>query len=486
MTRPEGAEPRPAEATAEPTARPTARPATAPPAAPAAAAPALWRDLLRRLLLPLLLIVAATGALGVYTAQTLTDRTFDRWLIDAARSLAHQVRFVDGQASVDLGSGAEAMLAYDVVDRIYYSVRQQQRHVAGHPDIPARGPQMAQYDDARVFDAQFAGQAVRVAEVRVGSDAAQAQVLVAETLLKRHRVRGDVQWMLLPLGLLLLAAAGAIVLALRWTLRPLALIAARWNERSHRSLQTIDMQGVPRELLPFATALNDLLARIHQMLLREQRFAANAAHQIRTPLAGLQLGLSRAAEAPDLASARRVIAELQASTQHTARLLTQLLALGRLDPETAFDIGQAPVDLVALAHDVGALYLDAALARRITLELVAPDHPVLAAVHADLVSEALGNLVDNALRYCPPGSRVEISVASDAPTLAVTDNGPGLPADQREAVLERFVRGPGATGSGSGLGLAIVREIAHLHRAELQLGPSPLGGLLVRLCFARG
>jgi two-component system sensor histidine kinase TctE len=470
---------------AEPTPSPAARPPAAPFPVPfTAPTPALWRDLLRRLLLPLLLIVAATGALGLYTAQTLTDHTFDRWLLDTARALARQVRVVDGQAVVDLGHNAEAILSYDVVDSSYFSVRQQQRHVAGHAGMPQSGRQEARYNDGRVFDAAFAGQPVRVAEVTVGSGASQVQVTVAETLVKRGGVRADLQLMLLPLGLLLLAAAGAIVLALRWTLLPLERIATRWNERSHRSLQTIDVQGVPRELLPFASALNDLLVRIHQLLLRERRFAANAAHQIRTPLAGLQLGLSRAAAAPDLASAQAVIAELQGSTQRTARLLQQLLALGRLDPETAFDLDCQPVDLVALAHDVGALYLDAALARQIDLELVAPEHPVMASVQAELVSEALANLVDNALRYVPPGARVEISVRDHPPSLAVADSGPGLAADERVAVLERFVRGRGASGDGSGLGLAIVREITDLHHAGLQLDTSALGGLVVRLSFA--
>ena len=459
------------------------RPPTGPATGIGQAPPALWRDLLRRLLLPLLVIVAATGVLGLSAARTLTERTFDHWLIDAARSLAQQVRFVDGQAMVDLGDDAQAVLAYDMVDSTYFSVRQAERHVAGHRDIPAWGHAVSHYGDVQVFDATFAGRAVRVAEVQVASGRHTAQVRVAETLAKRGDVRADLQLMLLPLGGLLLAAAVAIVLALRWTLQPLARIAAHWNEQSHHSLQTIALQGVPRELLPFASALNELLQRIHQLLQRERRFAANAAHQIRTPLAGLQLGLARAAEAPDLAQARQVIADLQRSTQRTARLLQQLLALGRLDPENAKDLGPQTVDLGALAHDVGALYLDAAQARQIDLELLLPDAPVRASVQAELVGEALSNLVDNAVRYCPPGSRVEISVLDDPPTLRVSDNGPGLGPDERDAVQERFVRGRAAQGEGSGLGLAIVREITDLHQATLHLGASPLGGLAVSLAF---
>ena len=445
--------------------------------------PALRRDLLLRLSLPLLVIFTATGALGLYTAQTLTDRTFDRWLLDGARALAMQVRFVEDMAVVDLGGDAEAILAYDVVDSTYFSVEQQSRHVAGHHDLPRHGKARVQYDDGLVFDSSYAGRPVRVAEVSVGHGNAQAQVRVAETLSKRHGIRADLQLMLLPLAALLLAAVGAIVLALRWTLQPLELIAARWNERSHASLETIELHGVPRELLPFATALNDLLARIHQLLLRERRFAANAAHQIRTPLAGLQLGLARAAEAPDLAATRTVINELQQTTQRAARSLQQLLSMGRLDPETAFDLAPTAVDLVSLAHEVGALYLDSALARNTVLELLAPEQAVTVQVRAELISEALGNLVDNALRYAPPGSRVEIIVRAHPPTLVVTDSGPGLAAHEREAMLSRYVRGQDAPGDGSGLGLAIVREIAELHRIRLTLTDSALGGLEVSLCF---
>jgi two-component system sensor histidine kinase TctE len=449
----------------------------------APAQPTLLRDLLLRLLVPLLAIVAATGAMGVLTAQHLTDRTFDRWLLDGARSLARQVQFDDGRARVDLGGDAEAILAFDVVDRTYYAVEQGDRHVIGQAGLPGHGDDVTRYSDGELFNASFAGHTVRVAAVTVDGASPPARVLVAETLLKRRAVRDDLALMALPLAALMMAAAVAIILASRWTLRPLQTLAARWQAQSHASLQPVSLTDVPRELTPFATALNGLLGRIHDMLARERRFAANAAHQIRTPLTGLQLGLSRAAEAPDLASARGVIAELQATTLRTARLLQQLLALGRLDPETAHDLTPEPVDLGRLAEEVGAIYLETALERGIELELNAPAQPVRALVHADLVSEALGNLVDNALRYTPSGGTVLIDVEATPPALVVEDSGPGIVASQRAAVLERFVRGAGAPGDGSGLGLAIVHEIAQLHHTELVLDDSPLGGLAARIEF---
>lgn len=447
--------------------------------------PTLLRPLLLRLMTPLLAIVAATGALGVYTAGWLTDRTFDRWLLDAARSLVGQVRFDGGTASVHLGSDAEAILAYDVSDRVWYSVVQGERLVVGQPGMPRAGEGTVRWRDGSTYDAVYEGRPVRVAAVEVDRGNARATVLVAETLIKRQAARRDLLLMLIPLAVLMLAAAAAIVIALRRTLWPLQAIAQRWNTQSHASLEPIASHDVPRELLPFATALNDLLARIQEMLARERRYAADAAHQIRTPLAGLQLGLARAAEAADIEGVRAVIAELQQTTTRTARMLQQLLLLGRLDPEVAMDPTRAPVDLVALAREVGEAEVDHALARRIDLEFDAPDRAVPIAAQPDLIGEALANLVDNALRYTPEGGRVLIAVAADPPRLAVDDSGPGIAPDERAAVFERFVRGRRASAwaDGSGLGLAIVREIAALHGASVRIGDSALGGARFELRF---
>ncbi|HEY1394457.1 MAG TPA: sensor histidine kinase N-terminal domain-containing protein, partial [Methylibium sp.] len=446
----------------------------------------LARDLQLRLMLPLLAIVAMTAGIGAYTAQRLTDRIFDRWLLDAAQPLAAQVRFVDHRAELDLPPAAEAVLAYDEIDHVYFSVAQEGRHLAGQPGLPLQGQREAVYDNGRAYDASFGGQPVRVAAVQVNDGAGgKALALVAETTLKRRHAQQEILLMLLPMGGLLLATAAAIGIAVRRTIRPLEAIAARWEQRSHASLELISADELPRELTPFATALNGLLTRIRAMLAREQQFATTAAHQLRTPLAGLQLGLTRAAEAPDLAGTRAVLQELGETTQRTARLVQQLLALGRLDPEARGDLAFAPTDLVALAQDVGATYVDLALHRSISLELSPPAAPVIANVHPELFSEALGNLLDNALRYTPAGGRVLIEFLNDPPGLRVSDSGPGVPEDERETVFERFARGRLATGDGSGLGLAIVRDIAALHGASVSLERSAqLGGASVVLRFA--
>jgi two-component system, OmpR family, sensor histidine kinase TctE len=447
--------------------------------------PWLRRDLLVRLMLPLLGIVVATAALGTFTAQWLTDRVFDHWLLDAAHSVGALVRFEGGRASLELPPAAETVLLYDDTDLTFFSVMQGDRLLAGRRDLPQRGDLESVYRQGHAYQAQIDGHPVRVARVdledRVGPG---ATILVAETLLKRQSTRKDLLAMLWPMAALVLAAAAAILIAVRRTVRPLESIAARWNERSHASLQPIGDHDVPRELTPFATAFNELLGRIRAMLARERQFAATAAHQLRTPLAGLQLGLSRAADAPDISTARGVLGELSHATQRTARLVQQLLALGRLDPEARGDLEFHNADLVALAQDVGAAHADQALAKRIELELVAPPQPVLTTVQPELMAEALSNLLDNGIRYTPSGGRVMVEVMNDPPTIRVADSGPGIPEDERALVFERFVRGRLATGDGSGLGLAIVREIAAFHGARVDLSDSHWGGLSVAIAFA--
>ncbi len=442
-------------------------------------------DLLLRLMLPLLVIVAAAAGFGAYTAQQFTARVYDRWLLDAARSVAAQVRFEHGAAALDLPPIAESILLFDDNDRIYFSVDQGGRMIAGSAGIPLAGANESQVARGSTYDSNFDGQPVRVARVTLDAgDATPVTVLVAETGLKREHSGQELLAVMWPMLALVVAAGLSIVLAVRGAVGPLQVIASRWNQRSNVSLQPIGDDDVPRELLPFTAALNGLLARMRGLLARERQFAAVAAHQLRTPLAGLQLGLARAAKAADIEQARAVIGELSQATGRTARVVQQLLALGRIDPEHRGDMNFAESDLVAIAEDVGSAYADQALTRNVDLELASLDRPVSAQVVPDLIAELLANLLDNALRYTPVGGRILVEVHANPATIRVSDSGPGIAEDEREAVFDRFARGRGALGEGSGLGLAIVREIAVLHHASVALADSAWGGASVTVAFA--
>ncbi|WP_343627087.1 sensor histidine kinase [Roseateles puraquae] len=428
------------------------------------------------------------GLLSAWGASYLVETTFDRWLLDAARSLAQQVESKDGRGHLLLNAQAENMLVYDVADRIDFAVLDGDERMAGRADLPQHGRRQRLYaEGGRAFDAVYKGSEVRIAWVDAGAIGLRPiKVGVAETMIKRAEARHDLLLVFSPLSLVLVLAAYVVMRAVQRTVKPLEAMADRWNEWSHVSLETIPTDEVPRELLPFATALNDMLQRVREVLEREQRFASTAAHQLRTPLTALQLGLVRAMEAPDLATAKSVLHELGVTTQRTSRLVQQLLALSRLDPELNKSTEFAEIDFGDLAHGVGLIYQDAAADRGVKLEMhKLGSGPALIRGQSELVSEALGNLVDNALRHTPAGGAVRITVACDPPTLTVDDDGPGVPPDEQERIFERFARGASAssTGTGTGLGLAIVKEIAALHSATVHLTRSVSGGASFSILF---
>jgi len=446
---------------------------------PPRARPILYRQLTLRLMIPLVLIVAVVGAIGMISAGSETATVFDRWLLDAAVSLADQVRSGNGTGAnaVDLPEAARTMLAYDEIDHTWFSVSDHGRMLIGNSGIPAAGLNSQVYADGRAFDAVYQGAPVRVAAV--GAPCAGCEhvvVLVAETTLKRERSNRVVQWLLIPLGLMLVVTCSAIYIAVRSTVRPLEAMADRWNRQAHASLRPIPEDDLPHELSPFATALNDLLSRIRGILVRERMFAAAAAHQLRTPLTALRLGMTRARNSPDLQSARAVLDELMQVTEHTGRLVQQLMLLGRLDPEGRGDIDRAPVDLRDVGRDVCGLFAEVALEQHVDLELQVPATAVMVFAQSDLLVEAVANLIDNALKAAGRKGQVLVAVIESPPGLRICDNGPGIKPSERKVIFERYARGSRPRWDGTGLGLAIVHDVATLHGATVAITDGELGG----------
>ena len=289
----------------------------------------------------------------------------------------------------------------------------------------------------------------------------------------------------------LAAAAPLLAAALWWlialSLKPLARMADQVRSRDVSSLQPLPATGLPDEVAPLVSALNALLARLSEALASQRAFVADAAHELRSPLTALRLQaqlLGRAADEPTRAQANQA---LVAGVDRAARLVEQLLALARHEPGGGIDATGSPSQAVALAPLLRQVLAEAAPlvdARGMQLALRVEDEGFRVMGDADALAMLARNLVDNALRYTPPGGQVDVRLAAldKSVVLQVDDSGPGIPAGERERVFERFVRGSGASqASGSGLGLAIAQAIAQRHGARLQLDTSPLGGLRVEL-----
>ena len=453
------------------------------------AQPILNRQLTLRLSIPLLVIVALVGATGLVSVGTETSAVFDRWLLDAAVSLADQVRSAKGTGAnaVDLPEAARTMLAYDEIDHTWFSVEDRGHVLVGSAGIPSGGVNTAVYQDGRAYDAVYEGAPVRVAAVRAPCTGCEhVVVLVAETMLKRQRSNRVVEWLLMPLALMLMVTCSAIYIAVRRTTRPLETLAEQWSRQAHASLEPIPEGDLPYELSPFATALNDLLSRIRGILVRERMFAAAAAHQLRTPLTALRLGMARARNSPDLASARAVLDELTQVTEHTGRLVQQLMLLGRLDPEGRGDIDRAPADLRDVARDVCHLFAEVALDQHVDLELQLPPTPVMVVAQAELLVEALANLIDNAMKAAGRKGQVLVAVIESPPGLRICDSGPGIKPSERRTIFERYARGSRPRWEGTGLGLAIVHDVASLHGAQVTVSDGELGGACFSFEFPQG
>lgn len=282
-----------------------------------------------------------------------------------------------------------------------------------------------------------------------------------------------------------LALLGMLVLqAIAWGLRPLGALTAELSRRDPHHLDPLMPNTVPREVVPLVVALNALLERLEVALASERQFTADAAHELRNPLAALKVQAQVAARTGETAQRDRALAQVLVGVDRATRLVEQLLTLARVDPDGANDA----FTLVSL-HELVAECIDAMAASAmpgvVLLHNEVPPELCMRG-HASMLAIALHNLLDNAVRYAPQGGRVEISAATTAAgaiELCVVDQGPGIPAERRADVIRRFYRLPGAGGSGSGIGLAIVARIARLHRAELEFGDAPGTGLAVVLRF---
>lgn len=299
----------------------------------------------------------------------------------------------------------------------------------------------------------------------------------------REELAGQIAVDLLLQSLLALPLLALIVpLVVAAAFRPVRKIASELNERAPANLQPVDIRATPAEIRGLVGALNRMFHRLAVAFAAERRFTADAAHELRTPVAGLLVNADNALSAPDEASRRASVRRVAAGARRVQRLVEQLLTLSRLDPEAG--LGQwETVDMVAVVADqLNQIHAEAAN-RRIRLEL-AHEGRCACPGNATMLGVLVRNLVENALRHTPDDGSVTVAVrdAADWVELTVADTGPGIPPELRARAVERFYRVAGQQLEGSGLGLSIVARIAEIHGATLALEDAPgQGGLLVRL-----
>lgn len=449
----------------------------------------LRRQLLHWLLTPLVPLLLLGAAAAFYIAYHFVNLTYDRTLLRTALALADQISVEEGRVVVDLPQAAFDMLEFDKDDWIYYEVTDQNgQFVSGYSNFPKPPVPHPLPGQDYHYKSRFDGKNISVVALYLSMEdegiPGYVLVQVAETTAKRQHMAVElILGTVLPQLFMVLLATFMVWRGVTRGLRPLERLRAEIIARSHRDLGPLSVRDAPSEVVPILGAMNDLMARLAQLLSQQERFTADASHQLRTPLAGLKTQAEIALREQDPARQRQALEQIRDGSGRLSHLVSQLLSLARIEPGAGVTMTTTAVDLIRLAREIAAESVPAALAKEIDLgfESALDQLPIQGEPH--LLREMLTNLVDNALRYTPRGGRVTLSVrpADSGAELWVEDNGPGIPAAERARVFERFYRILGSQEEGCGLGLAIVREVAERHggSARIEAGAGNQGARVV-------
>ena len=465
----------------------------------------LFGEILDWMLTPLLLLWPVSLALTWLVAQNLANKPFDRALVYNVQALAQFIQVTPGQrVRFLLPQPASELLRADDSDNVYYQVLGAKgEYLSGERELPA--PPRAGHEpstgelaeEPQLRDAEFRGLPVRVAYlwVPIGDSGAQALVQVAETREKRSVLAAEIikgvmlpQFAILPLAVLL------VWLALVRGIRPLSDLEQKIRARKPDDLSPIEESFIPQEVAPLVSSINDLLTRLTASLTTQKRFLADAAHQLKTPLAGLRMQAELAQRESNPQEIRSSLQQIAHSSTRATHTVNQLLALARAET-TGRTLPTAQIDLAQLVTGVVRDSVPRALEHGIDLGYEGPDEmPEICLMDGNptLLQEMTRNLVDNAINYSGRGGVVTARVLFDrfsgVQILQVEDNGPGIPENERELVLQPFYRALGTNVDGSGLGLAIVHEIAQQHGAVVMMEDAhpdaPRRGLRVSIRFA--
>jgi two-component system, OmpR family, sensor histidine kinase TctE len=446
------------------------------------------RRLLTLLVPPLVALLAAGVLLDYINGMAPLRRAYDQALANTALTIAADVRRdADGRLQADHAAQAMVALRGDQQTeghQSFFQVLGAGRHdMIGDSELSPALPDQPGFVYA---DSLYHGEHIREVTYRGNSLAGPLIVSVAETLHRQvaasRRIVGS---LVLTDVVQLLATVALIWFGVNLGLRPLVRMRDEIAARSPQDLAPLDVSSVPGEVQVVVIAINRLFAMVRDAAQSQQRFLADAAHQIRTPLAGLKSRLEVLLDQPAHEINRDDLLTLVQSVDRLAHTAHQLLALARVEPTAQLSLRFERVDLGALSADATERAFDRALAKGLELELLAETAYVEGVPW--LLRELIDNLIDNAIHYTPRGGKVIVRCARERRqiTLQVEDNGPGIPPELRQRVRERFYRLPGSPGTGSGLGLAIVDEVANLHQAPVVIESGEGGlGTRVSLFFA--
>jgi two-component system sensor histidine kinase TctE len=452
----------------------------------------LFGEILDWMLAPLLLLWPISIAATNHVASYIANQPYDQHLAESVGAIIKLVQIDGTRVTVNLPASARSLLRTDDEDAFFYQViGPNSKIIHGDREIP--WPVLpAKLEPGKVLfrDDRVEADNVRIAYafIPVKSSLPPVVVQVAETLRKREALSSSIiSGVLLPQFAIIPLAVVLVYLGLMRGIGPLRLLQERIHRRRPTDLSPIPVRRVPDEVRPLVVAFNQMMGRLEENLQAQQRFIAQAAHQMRTPLTGLKTQTELALSETDPEQMRKALLLIAESTDRASHMINQLLILARAEASHEKLHSVVLLDLDELARSVTEEWVVRALAKRIDLGFEDCGCPLMINGVPLLLRELLTNLVDNAIKYTPSGGHVTVRTRADRlAVIEVEDDGIGIPVEERESIFERFYRVLGTDAEGSGLGLPIAVEIAEQHQAKIDLlaGNNDKGSLF-RVSFPR-
>lgn len=433
------------------------------------------RKLLVWLLSPLVLLIVVDAVASYYVAEHFASVAYDRILAERARELILKVKEGSDGPRLRLSKSDSRILLTDPEDQLFYRVVRPGDELAKEESLlllpDGANPLL---NKPIFFDTEVGGVPVRAAALREeyeGGEGRDVLILVAETLNKRSRLfQESLAGVVMPQIVVMILAGSFVWFGVTRSLAPLRRLEQVIASRSHLDLSPVLLEGVPGRVQPLVEEINALMARLSEVLEFQNRFISDAAHQLRTPVAGLKAQIEIVLRETDPERLRHSMTQIYIGMSQLSRLVAQLLSLARNEPNAVRNLQLLPMDLNRLVLETTMDWVPEALKKGIDLGFDGGEVPVIIKGDPDRLRELINNLFDNAIRYTPAHGRVTATVTAEPrPMLTVNDDGPAIPVEERQRVFERFHRLLGTNTEGSGLGLAIVNEIAKIHGAEVDL-----------------
>lgn len=438
----------------------------------------LLSEILDWMLAPLFLLWPMSIAITYVVAQNLANTPYDHTLANALQVLEQQVEADNGLVSLRMSTSARLALRTREKDGIFWkALNPNGELIGGDGELPTPERKATTHTNT----VYYVTQTLQDFEIRLAyvwtdlSTRSTTPILLvaAESMDRRIELANNIikgviipQFVVLPIAVLL------VWFGLSRGIAPLSALQRRLRARRPDDFSPIDVRVAPSEIGPLIVAMNELLTRLDSTMLAQRRFVADAAHQLKTPLAGLRTQAELAIRNTPSGETQASLEQIIAGTSRATRLVNQLLLMA--NAENPNSIAMPPINIAELAREQTLGWVDIAIQKGIDLGFEGTDTAVMLRGQRLLLGEAINNLIDNAIRYTPAPGRITVSITAQLRQviLAVEDSGPGIPVEERERVFDRFYRVLGSQAEGSGLGLAIVREIATRHHARILITDS--------------